>query len=202
MNLMRHCRQCRADAVGLLGEDRAQEFSLERIEGLEIDYQAAMAQRAQVQAQIEAQLTQQRQQGYVQFIPIAALKPKKYRPVLMAVATKGHGLINEHFGHAKEFLIYEVSQEGVKFVRHSKTELYCSGEIHCGAQEQTLDHVIKSLQGCAVLLCARIGYTPWKTLAAAGIQPNHEHAMEVIEDALMSVYQTLITEGQLQPKSA
>ena len=25
--LMRHCRQCRADAVGLLGEDRGQEFT-------------------------------------------------------------------------------------------------------------------------------------------------------------------------------
>src|SRR5207342_1188669 len=26
--LMRHCRQCRADAVGLLGEDRGQDFVL------------------------------------------------------------------------------------------------------------------------------------------------------------------------------
>jgi nitrogen fixation protein NifB len=30
--LMRHCRQCRADAVGLLGEDRGQEFTLDKIE--------------------------------------------------------------------------------------------------------------------------------------------------------------------------
>ncbi len=29
--LMRHCRQCRADAVGLLGEDRGQEFTLDQI---------------------------------------------------------------------------------------------------------------------------------------------------------------------------
>src|SRR5919197_5174692 len=29
--LMRHCRQCRADAVGLLGEDRGQEFTLARL---------------------------------------------------------------------------------------------------------------------------------------------------------------------------
>jgi nitrogen fixation protein NifB len=28
MKMMRHCRQCRADAVGLLGEDRSQEFTL------------------------------------------------------------------------------------------------------------------------------------------------------------------------------
>ncbi|HOV04947.1 MAG TPA: nitrogenase cofactor biosynthesis protein NifB, partial [Kaistiaceae bacterium] len=30
MNMMRHCRQCRADAVGLLGEDRGQEFTMAR----------------------------------------------------------------------------------------------------------------------------------------------------------------------------
>ena len=30
-NLMRHCRQCRADAVGLLGEDRGQEFNLDHL---------------------------------------------------------------------------------------------------------------------------------------------------------------------------
>ena len=29
--LMRHCRQCRADAVGLLGEDRGQEFTLDQL---------------------------------------------------------------------------------------------------------------------------------------------------------------------------
>ena len=30
MNMMRHCRQCRADAVGLLGEDRSAEFTTEK----------------------------------------------------------------------------------------------------------------------------------------------------------------------------
>jgi nitrogen fixation protein NifB len=29
--LMRHCRQCRADAVGLLGEDRGQEFTMNHV---------------------------------------------------------------------------------------------------------------------------------------------------------------------------
>ncbi|HEY5763638.1 MAG TPA: nitrogenase cofactor biosynthesis protein NifB, partial [Rhodocyclaceae bacterium] len=34
MQLMRHCRQCRADAVGMLGEDRGAEFSSDRIEAI------------------------------------------------------------------------------------------------------------------------------------------------------------------------
>lgn len=37
MKMMRHCRQCRADAVGLLGEDRCEEFTLEEIEQMLVD---------------------------------------------------------------------------------------------------------------------------------------------------------------------
>jgi nitrogen fixation protein NifB len=37
-NLMRHCRQCRADAVGLLGEDRSDEFTLDKVEQMEVVY--------------------------------------------------------------------------------------------------------------------------------------------------------------------
>jgi nitrogen fixation protein NifB len=38
MNMMRHCRQCRADAVGLLGEDRSAEFTTEKIMAMEVSY--------------------------------------------------------------------------------------------------------------------------------------------------------------------
>ena len=43
MKMMRHCRQCRADAVGLLGEDRGAEFTLEKIEAMDVDYVVAIA---------------------------------------------------------------------------------------------------------------------------------------------------------------
>ena len=54
MAMMRHCRQCRADAVGMLGEDRGEEFTLDKIESMEIDYAKAMEERARVHATIEA----------------------------------------------------------------------------------------------------------------------------------------------------
>ncbi len=31
MRMMRHCRQCRADAIGMLGEDRSAEFTMDKI---------------------------------------------------------------------------------------------------------------------------------------------------------------------------
>ncbi|MEI6745751.1 MAG: nitrogenase cofactor biosynthesis protein NifB, partial [Methylococcaceae bacterium] len=56
MNMMRHCRQCRADAVGMLGEDRGDEFTLDKIEDMEIDYQAAMEKRKVIHQAIEAEM--------------------------------------------------------------------------------------------------------------------------------------------------
>jgi nitrogen fixation protein NifB len=205
MRMMRHCRQCRADAVGLLGEDRGDEFSLEKIEHLEIDHAAAMQRRVAEKARIEAEIAAKHAQSAqpldntVQLISLDKLRTKKktYRSVLMAVASKGQGIINLHFGHAQEFLIYEASQAGIKFIRAAKAELYCTGDETCGEAESRIERIIKSLAGCEVVLCAKIGYEPWGKLEAAGIQPNGEHAMEAIEDAVKSVYQEMSASGKL-----
>lgn len=45
MNIMRHCHQCRADALGLLSEDRYRDFTLDKIGRREVDYSKATAVR-------------------------------------------------------------------------------------------------------------------------------------------------------------
>jgi nitrogen fixation protein NifB len=115
----------------------------------------------------------------------------------MAVATSGGGLINQHFGHAREFLVYEASSAGVRFVGHRKTDLYCSGGDTCGDAESVLGRTIAALEGCEVVLCSKIGYEPWGLLEAAGIAPNGEHAMERIEDAVAAVYEEMRAAGRL-----
>ncbi|MBI5901539.1 MAG: nitrogenase cofactor biosynthesis protein NifB [Rhodocyclales bacterium] len=212
MNMMRHCRQCRADAVGLLGEDRGDEFTMDKIDAMEIDYEAAMQVRAEFRAQATAELEAKRARAHapkqpqaqvVQFMPrvsrtVAEAAPTTPvgRPVLMAVAAKG-GLVAVHFGHAKEFLVYEASTEGAKFVGHRKADAYCAGDDTCGDAESILDRTIKALAGCEVVLCSKIGYEPWGNLEAAGIQPNGEHAMEPIEDAVMAVWNEMLAAGKL-----
>jgi nitrogen fixation protein NifB len=200
MNMMRHCRQCRADAVGLLGEDRGQEFTLDKIEAMEIDYEAAMVKRAEVHAEIERKL-QAKAVGAssgarsTRLIREQELAPT--RAVLMAVATKGGGVINEHFGHASEFLVYEASADGVRFIGHRKTTPYCEGGDTCGDGESALDQSLRVLKGCEVVLCSKVGYEPWQPLEAAGIAPNGEHAMEPIEEAVAAVYEEMRAAGKL-----
>ncbi|MEW5770287.1 MAG: nitrogenase cofactor biosynthesis protein NifB [Pseudomonadota bacterium] len=213
MNMMRHCRQCRADAVGLLGEDRGQEFTMDKIEDMEIDYEAAMVKRAEVHAQIARELEEKEQakavaraavaQVKAQLVAIEGAAPRvETRPVLMAVATKGGGVINEHFGHAREFLVYEASAHGVRFISHRKTIPYCEGGDTCGDGESALDVTIRELAGCEVVLCSKVGYEPWQPLEAAGIQPNGEHAMEPIEEAVAAVYEEMRAAGRLDAAPA
>ena len=202
MNMMRHCRQCRADAVGLLGEDRGDEFSMEKVEMMDIDYEAAMVKRKKIHDAIEAELEVKRHKPNEVLMSLASLKKKETRPVLMAVATSGGGVINQHFGHAKEFLIYEASPTDVRFISHRKVDLYCSGGDTCGDAETTLEKIIKTLKGCEAVLCSKIGFEPWGMLEAAGIQPNGEHAMEAIELAVAAVYKEMADSGQFDEAAA
>ncbi len=199
MAMMRHCRQCRADAVGMLGEDRGDEFTLDKIEDMDIDYAAAMERRREVHATIESNREAQRKKTGETFISLSSLKgPKKEtRPVLMAVATTGGGVVNQHFGHAKEFLIYEASSQDVRFIGHRKVDLYCSGGDTCGDADTALAKTIRTLASCEAVLCSKIGYEPWGLLEEAGIAPNGEHAMEPIEEAVAAVYREMAKDGRL-----
>ncbi len=207
MNMMRHCRQCRADAVGMLGEDRGAEFTLDKIEAMEIDYGAAMERRAAVHAEIEKELEAQRsatsQVVTVSLDSLTGNKPAASpgRPVLMAVATKGGGIINQHFGHATEFLVYEASDNGVRFIGTRRADQYCVGADTCNEDESTLGRVIAALAGCEVMLSARIGLPPYEALEEAGIQPVSDYAMEPIEDSVAKVYEAMRDAGKLQPES-
>ena len=124
MNMMRHCRQCRADAVGLLGEDRSAEFTTDKIMAMEVNYDLDVAQglpgrRSELERDAKVAAKQ---------AELATLAGEHSDiKLLVAVATKGSGLINEHFGHAKEFQIYELSTGGAKFVGHRRVDLYCQG---------------------------------------------------------------------------
>ncbi|MDR1641542.1 MAG: radical SAM protein, partial [Clostridiales bacterium] len=117
---MRHCRQCRADAAGLLGQDVPQELFLKRVEKMKV-----------------------------------------------AVASKSGTLVDQHFGHAEEFLVFETDGETVIFLEKRKTAKYCNGE--CDESDKWAP-VVKALSGCQVLLALRIGPVPEERLKKEGIR--------------------------------
>ena len=181
-NLMRHCRQCRADAVGLLGEDRSEEFTLDRIADMEIVYD--LEKRRAYQERVEAERQAQHQ------AKVDALSESLDRglvnegiKVLVAVATEGHGKVNQHFGHATEFQIYEVSSTQAAFVGHRRVDLYCQGGY---GEDEQLPSIVGAINDCHAVLVSKIGACPRDELKAAGIEPVDAYAHEYIEKAALS----------------
>jgi nitrogen fixation protein NifB len=179
--LMRHCRQCRADAVGLLGQDRSQEFTLARLPP------GPAQDAAEVRAAWRSAVESSREQA-------AAAREEGLRLVAgagapaglaarVAVATRGDGKVNEHFGHVREFQVLEVSAAGVRFVAHRKIEAYCRGGE---GEDDALEGTLAAISDCRAVLVAKIGRCPRERLAAAGIEPVAEHANEFVERAALA----------------
>lgn len=194
MNMMRHCRQCRADAVGLLGEDRCAEFTKEKIVTMTVNYdpEARNAYQAGIEEERRARRGPRHEEVGEHADGTSDIK------VLIAVATKGTGLINQHFGHAKEFQVYEVSRSGAKFVGHRRVDHYCQGGR--GAPDD-LAAIIRSINDCHAVFVARIGGRPMSELNKAGIEPVDQYAHEFIETsaiAWFTSYLEKVQNGQVQ----
>jgi nitrogen fixation protein NifB len=194
---MRHCRQCRADAVGLLGEDRSEEFTLDKVEQMDVVYDLDKRRAYQQQVEVERQAQHDAKQ--------AALAAAKLEDglaadiqVLVAVATAGHGKVNLHFGHATEFQIFEVSTTEAHFVGHRRVDHYCLGGY---GEDDQLPSIVNAINDCHAVLVAKIGACPRDELSAAGIEPVDQYAHEFIEKAALSWfadYRGRIASGAVQ----
>nr|WP_245428159.1 nitrogenase cofactor biosynthesis protein NifB [Roseiarcus fermentans] len=179
--LMRHCRQCRADAVGLLGDDRGQEFTLDQLPEAVVYDPSKRAAYREIVAEERGDHVRAKEKA------IAAVKENAGdgHSILVAVATKGGGRINEHFGHAREFQVYEASTKGVAFVGHRRIDAYCMDGF---GEDATLDATIAALEGVTHVLCAKVGDCPKDMLTAAGIEATDAYAYEYAETAISALY--------------
>ncbi len=189
--VMKHCRQCRADAVGLLGQDRHAEFELAELPPTPA--QDASEARAAHRGAVERRRRLDEAAREEAIAGVAALAPDLTARV--AVATKGGGLVNEHFGHAREFLVYDVDRRGARLVGHRKVEGYCLGG---DGDDDVLEGVLAALSDCRAVLVAKVGRCPRERLASAGIQPVVEHAFLPIEPALLAWFASSAERARLE----
>ncbi len=189
MNMMRHCRQCRADAVGLLGEDRSDEFTIDKIETMNVDeivydLEGRKAYQAEVERKREdiKRISDMIKAG-LPGMPLPGDMPSP--KILVAVTTQGGGEINQHFGHAREFQIYELSQGETLFVGHRRVDLYCEGGY---GEEDSLTKIVEAISDCVAVLTAKVGGCPRKTLEEGGITPVDKYAFQPIEHSLLKYY--------------
>ncbi|MDQ0194628.1 nitrogenase cofactor biosynthesis protein NifB [Paenibacillus wynnii] len=165
MKVMRHCRQCRADAIGLLGQDRNQDFVLEKMEADPVVNEEA---RAQFQMELDSKI---RQRMKAKQLKQSSLQEGGHT-TRVAVSTRGGDKVNQHFGHATEFLIYDTDGVNVKLLGVRKIQAYCHGKADCnGDKDATLKEICSILSDCRILLCSGIGDAPRAILNKTGILP-------------------------------
>jgi len=181
MKMMRHCRQCRADAVGMLGEDRSAEFSTEKVMAMDVSYDLQRRQAWQSRVEMQREAAAEAKTTELKTL----IGKGEELSILIAVATKGSSRINEHFGHAKEFQVYEVNTQGVKFVGHRRVDQYCQGGY---GEEDSLETVVRAINDCVAVFVAKIGSCPRKGLQAAGIEPVDRYALEFIEQSALAYF--------------
>jgi nitrogenase molybdenum-iron protein alpha/beta subunit/MoaA/NifB/PqqE/SkfB family radical SAM enzyme len=86
-----------------------------------------------------------------------------------AVATKSGILVDQHFGHADEFYIYQSDGEDVTFCEKRKVSKYCTDQ-NCDDEESKMDSILNAVQDCDGVLALRIGFAPSQKLEAKGIK--------------------------------
>ncbi len=122
---MYHCRQCRADAVGLLGKDQAQSLPQEKHPG-SLDIQ-------------------------------------------IAVATKSGRMVDQHFGQASQFYIYQYKNGNAMFKEKRTVNRYCNGQEVCDSNEDKMENIIEVISDCKAVIAMRIGDSPKQKLKDKGI---------------------------------
>jgi nitrogen fixation protein NifB len=177
---MRHCRQCRADAVGLLGQDRGDEFAGDAPPDAGYDLAGRQATHAAIEQRRAGARSDAAESGIS-----AELDHRPDAVVLVAVATSGGGVVNQHFGHADEFWIYEAGPRFARLVGTRSVARYCQGPSSCDDDRSVLDRTVEMLSDCAAVLCSRVGAGPRRALTAAGVDVVEVY--EQIEPAVADV---------------
>jgi nitrogen fixation protein NifB len=119
----------------------------------------------------------------------------------IAITSADGELINQHFGHADGFYIYDLQSDGSAALVGLRPAPRSCGSGSCGAG--SADHggivwekVAEALRDCCALITARIGPAPRKRLELAGLSVFEEPA--IIKEALakLAIYYSRTKKGE------
>lgn len=156
---MKHCQQCRADAIGLLTQDRSTEFRSDPA----CPGGGCVSKSSEVSTSV-----------------------KSFR---VAVTSKYLRLVDQHFGHAERFLIYETDGKNNRLIEQRLIGKYCSGNEFCDAEEEMKMDLVKKLSDCDAVVTMRLGAQARARLLAQGIEAVE--SCESIDEALARTVEQL-----------
>ncbi len=102
-------------------------------------------------------------------------------------ATNDNILINDHFGWAKNFAIYEINKDGFKFLENR----YFEEEVE---ELNKIDKKIEGLRDLKIIFVESIGGTAAARVVKSGIHPVKSKPNDKIE-AVMEELQTVLSKN-------
>lgn len=109
--------------------------------------------------------------------------------IRVAVVSSDGKVINQHFGKASRFLIFDIDKDAIRFIEERKNTPVC-GTAEGGHSDDILNGSISLIKDCKLLLCARIGGIAEEELRKAGIKSLE--APDFIGDTLKNIQSTPI----------
>jgi len=91
--------------------------------------------------------------------------------MLIAVASKSGTEVDQHFGHAEQFLIFDYAGGEPQPLKTVEVEKYCTSDPNHSFHESRFGAITAALAGCKALLTEMIGDMPKQELLKAGITP-------------------------------
>jgi len=88
----------------------------------------------------------------------------------VAVVSSDGKVVNQHFGKASRFLIFEVDCGKIQLIEVRETAPLC-GSADYGHADDALSRTISLIADCKAVLCARIGSGAEEELRKNGIKP-------------------------------
>ncbi|MCQ8104745.1 dinitrogenase iron-molybdenum cofactor biosynthesis protein [Methylomonas sp. SURF-2] len=104
-------------------------------------------------------------------------------PLLVAVASKEGMAISEHFGHAKQFRIYQADPEQCRYIETREVAHYCLGQQ---GDQAAMAGILEAIKDCHAVFVAKIGDGPTERLNNIGVRAVAEYAYEAIEASLLA----------------
>ncbi|TGD73281.1 dinitrogenase iron-molybdenum cofactor biosynthesis protein [Mangrovimicrobium sediminis] len=99
----------------------------------------------------------------------------------VAVASKDGISINLHFGHAREFWVYEFAAGQWQLLERRDVDHYCHGQT---GDQGAMQRILKTIADCDAVFVAKIGDGPSEKLQAIGVTAVDDYAHLGIEDSL------------------
>jgi nitrogen fixation protein NifX len=109
--------------------------------------------------------------------------------VKIAFATSDRKAVNQHFGAAEAFAIYEVSEHDAKLIEVAEFI-----ETAMDGHEGKLAAKVELLGDCAAVYCNAAGASAIQQLLAGGIQPMRVDEGSAIEELLNGLQKNLVEE--------